>query len=247
MMRSGDSALTTGGFPPTQWSMVVAAGGDSTGAAGVALEQLCRLYWCPLYVFARHRGHAPAEAEDLTQGFFEDLIASGLIARADGERGRFRSFLLGAFKHFMRDERRRSAALKRGGGARMGPIEVCGGEGQLADELASGESPDAVYDRQWALSLLGEAFRQLETEHGESGRVDLFRQLRPFIEGDHDGATYAEAARVLGTTEGTIKVTVHRLRRRFRELLRFLVLQTLTDPLQVEEELRHLIAALRRV
>jgi len=241
-----ESRSGSGAFPATHWSLVLAVGGENSGAAGEALEQLCRAYWYPLYAFARRLGHPPADAQDLTQGFFAELIERRLVTRADADRGRFRTFLLGAFKRSMLSERRAAAAQKRGGGKEWLSLDGAEGEARFAREAATHETPEVAFERQWALSILDQALRHLEAEFRRTGREALYTHLHPYLQGDHDSGTYAEAARALGTTEATIKVTAHRMRQRYRELLRFTILQTVESPLLVDEELRHLLAALRR-
>ncbi len=243
---SGECRSDSGAFPATHWSTVLAAGGDSTGAAGEALERLCRAYWYPLYAFARRSGHPPTDARDLTQGFFAELIEHRLVARADSDRGRFRTFLLVAFKRFLVSEHRAASAQKRGGGRVWLSLEGDEGEARFAREAATHDTPEVAFDRQWALSILDQALGHLEAEFRRKGREAVFARLEPCLEGDHERGAYAEAARALGTTEATIKVTVHRMRQRYRELLRFTILQTVESPLVVDEELRHLLAALRR-
>ncbi|HOW65227.1 MAG TPA: hypothetical protein P5186_09470 [Candidatus Paceibacterota bacterium] len=235
----------TGSFPTTHWSVVLAAGHPSSPNAEAALAELCRLYWPPLYVFARRLGHAPEDAQDLTQGFFEHLLRVQLTAKADAAKGKFRSFLLGAFKRFIGSEEARTRAQKRGGGKMLISCDVPQAEMRFLSESMTHLSPEVLFDRYWALSMFEETLRLLETEFRQFGRAPLFDQLHPFLQGEANGLTYADAARNLGTTEGTIRVTVSRMRQRYRELLRSVLAMTLDSPHEVDDELEHLRAALR--
>jgi RNA polymerase sigma-70 factor (ECF subfamily) len=223
---------------------VLAAGQTGSPDADAALEELCRAYWYPLYAFARRLGHEPADAQDLAQGFFEHFLASKLVQRVAPDRGRFRSFLLVSFRHFIEGERARNRALKRGGGAFALPLEATEAEGRFARERADDYSPATLYDRAWAASQLEQAFALLESEFAGANRAPLFAALHPLLQGDR-AASYAELARELGMTEASVKVTVWRMRRRYRELLRAVIAHTVSSPLEVEEELGHLVAILR--
>lgn len=233
-------------FPQTHWSAVLAAGGSVVPAAEAALAELCRAYWYPLYAYARRNGHNVDDAQDLTQGFFAHLIRVRLVARADSSKGRFRSFLLVSFKRFIASEHARAEAQKRGGHVRMLSLDVNEAESRLRLDSDGQLSPDLLYDRSWALTLLDRVLRRMAGEFQARGRSAVFQQLCPYLQGINEAPPYAEAARKLGTTEGTISVTVYRMRRRYRELLRATVLETLEDPAQVDDELEHLRAALRQ-
>ena len=240
-----DSPSVSGSFPTTHWSAILAAGQSGGTAADTALAGLCRTYWYPLYAFARRKGRQPADAQDLTQGFFAHLIEVRLMRKADPQKGRFRSFLLGCFTIFLASETERTQAQKRGGGSLMVPIDFEQAERRLAAEPSSTASPEQLFDRHWAVAVLDAALARLETEMRDSGRTPLFEQLLPSLQGDEDLPSYAEIAQRLDTTEGTIKVTVYRLRRRYRELVHAVVSQTVNNPMDVETELAHLMAALR--
>lgn len=224
-------------FPQTHWSVVLAAGAkrDET-----ALAELCRAYWYPLYAYARRRGHPPADAEDLTQGFFAHLLSGELVARADAAKGRFRHYLLHSFHNFMVSEWKRATAQKRGGGHSVVPFDVAEAETRFAGESVDRQSPERIFERNWAVAVLDEAAARLQAELQDSGRERLFLHLHRFLEGDVRANAYAEVAQALQTTEGTVKVAVYRLRQRYRELLRAVVARTVETPLEVEEELRHL-------
>jgi len=211
------------------------------------LEELCTLYWKPVYGYVRSQGNDREEARDLTQGFFTYLLEKALPGRARSDRGRFRSFLLGCVNHFLSDSRARGQARKRGGDwARLeGSIEEVEGWLQLAGP--AGQQPDQLYDWACAISLMNQALERLGAEYGSPERQRMFAVLRPYLESDDGLPDYTETAAALGTTPGTVKVLVHRLRRRYRGVLRSLVAETLSDPLAVDDELRHLWEALEAV
>jgi RNA polymerase sigma factor (sigma-70 family) len=232
-------------FPSTHWSVVLAAGRNGAEGGTEALAAVCGAYWHPLYAFARRLGYAPADAQDLTQGFFARLLAKPFLDRADAAKGRFRSFLLGAFKNYLGKERERASTLKRGAGHRDLSLEVEAVEARYARELAVDQSPERVFERAWAVSMLDEAMRRFEVECAEHGRLELFRSLQPCLERDPEARAHAEIAQALGTTPGTIRVTVNRMRRRYLEHLRTVLRQTVGGAAEVEDELRHLQLVLR--
>jgi RNA polymerase sigma factor (sigma-70 family) len=242
--EESSAVRTAARFATTHWSVVLAAG-DASQAGRDALEQLCCAYWPPVYAYARRAGRSPEDARDLTQGFFARLIEMGSLSRADPERGRFRSFLLGAFKHFLAHERDRVQALKRGGGVqwvRLDPgTEGSGSSGALADS----RTPDRAYDERWAAALLERVLGRLRQEFAESGRGELFDTFKAFLVGQPIQGGYTSAASRLGMTEGAAKMTVTRLRDRYRRLLRAEVAQTLVNAYDVDDELRQLLAILR--
>lgn len=240
-----DKPSASGTFPTTHWSAILAAGHDVGTRADSALAELCRTYWYPIYAFARRKGHQPADAQDLTQAFFAHAIESQLVRKADPQKGRFRSFLLGCFGLFLASEHERAWALKRRGDWVVMPIDLTQAEGRFANEPSSTATPERLFDRHWAVATLDAALGRLEGELRTSGRNGIFAELLPALQGGPDAPTYAMIAQRFGTTEGTIRVTVYRLRRRYRELVRAAVSQTLNDPMDVDEELAHLRAALR--
>ena len=209
-----------------------------------ALEELCRAYWYPLYFFVRKRGYSSSDAQDLTQSFFARIIATGGFASADPERGRFRSYLLGAMKHFLANEWHRAQAQKRGGGVTFLELDALDPEARYVLEPAQSTDPDAGFDREWALESIARAMDRLRAESETSGKGDLFEALKRSLTGD-EPARSETAARV-GMTEGAVKVAVHRLRQRYRELLRAEIVETVSDPSDIEDEMRCLLAALRR-
>ena len=218
--------------------MVVTAGRSDTTRARAALEQLCRHYWQPLYAYVRRVGHPPEEAQDLTQEFFARLLEHNTIARADPARGRFRSFLLGSLKNFLAHEWEKARAQKRGGRVLVIPLEFDTAETRCSPELANTDTPDKIFDRQWALSL------RLRADYADCGKDDLFRGLKETLTGGRSEIPYRELGGRLGMSEGAVKTAAHRLRQRYRELLREEIANTLAGPEEAEEELRHLFAAL---
>jgi len=225
--------------------MVLHAKATREPTARAALETLCRDYWYPLYAFVRRQGNSHHQAEDLTQGFFIHLLSSDAIARAQPERGRFRTFLLAALRNFMTSEWRRAHAAKRGGGAEPLPLPLGGAEERFAAETPdSGLTPEEAFDRNWALSLIDRELAHLRAEYTGSGRGHLFEALAPHVWGDATVSQATEAAR-LGMNEHAFTVAVSRLRKRLRERLRAAVAATVADEATVSDELRHLLAALR--
>lgn len=231
-------------FVTTRWSVVVSAQGKDSPEAARALEHLCQAYWYPLYAHVRRLGHGPADAEDLTQAFFAKLLEKGWLAVADRDRGRFRSFLLGSLKHFLANEWDRARAEKRGGRVQIISLDAPVGEDRLRQEPATATTPEREFDRRWALALLDTVLGRLEREYAEQGKAALFQQLKGTLGGDRADRAHAQPARALAMSEGAVRVAAHRLRRRYRELLRLEIAQTVATANQVEDELRQLFAAL---
>lgn len=221
----------------------MAAGRDRAPEAGEALAQLCELYWPPLYSFARRRGYSVEEAQDLTQGFFARLLEKHDVQAADPLRGRFRSFLLSAFTHFLTNAYDHDQAAKRGGG-RVVSLEGEMAEAYYAAEPADTLTPEALYERQWARGVIDRAQAALRDELAAAGRARLFELVKDLLLGERADGGYANVAHSLSMTEGATKVTVHRLRRRLRELLRVEIRQTVSDDSEVEEEVRYLMTVL---
>ena len=238
---AGAAARGPSAFATTHWSLIVRAAETGTPAGRAALEELCRIYWYPLYWFARRRGLTPQDAEDLTQGFLADLLARGAVAQADAARGRFRTFLLASFENFHSYQRARASRLKRGGGCEFVSLQEA--ESRFQEEPVSADSPEKMFDRTWAISLIEQAIAAVRHEYAAIGKGPLFNALKAVLWGEHGAASYAEIARQLGSTEGAIKVAAHRLRRRFRETLRSEVAKTVMDSADLEDEMRHLLAA----
>jgi len=231
-------------FATTHWTVVLAAGRAPSPQAEVALASLCEAYWYPLYAFARRHGNGPEDAEDLTQEFFARLLERNYLAKADRERGKFRTFLLSSMKNFLVNEWKRSARLKRGGGETIISFDLAVAEGRFAAEPAVDAGPEPAYERQWAVALIEQVFTVLRREYGAVNKDRLLDELKGFVWGEESSASYADIGRKFNLTEGAVKVSVHRLRQRFRELLRAEVAQTVSRPEEIDDELRHLIAVL---
>lgn len=230
-------------FPTTRWTLILNAAHASQAEGRAALASLCENYWYPLYAYARRRGYPADEARDLTQEFFLRLLDGKYLDSADKEKGRFRAFLLTAFRFFLSDEYDRTRAQKRGGGAAMLPFEVTSGEDRYEREFRDDETPERIYERRWALSTLERAVSQLRSEFESQGRLEQFHRLKAFILADAD-APYAKLAQERGTSEGALKVSIHRFRKRYRELFRMQIAATVADPSEVDEELRFLAMVL---
>jgi RNA polymerase sigma-70 factor (ECF subfamily) len=241
-MSSRESQLPSnaGQFKTTRWSVVLAA---RLPDAAPALANICQNYWYPLYVFVRRQGYSPHDAQDLTQAFFSSLLEKNFLAEVERSKGRFRSFLLAALKHFLSNERERARAQKRGGGRPMISIDEQSAETRYRIEPADVLTPEKLFERRWALTLLEKVLADLRQEYARDGKNKLFEQLKDcLVDGKHS-IPYAELAARAGSSEGAIKVAVHRLRRRYRELLRAEIARTVASADEVEDELRHLFAA----
>jgi RNA polymerase sigma-70 factor (ECF subfamily) len=233
-----------GGFATTRWSLVRAAADPSAPESRAALAALCGVYWYPLYAFVRRQGHDADRALDLTQEFFARLLERDDLAAVDRSKGRFRSFLLAACTHFLCNEHDRAHARKRGGGRAPLPINAALAEGRYGREPSHNETPELLFERRWALALLDQVLARLRQEYVAVGKGRLFEQLKGHLTGAGEGLPHARAAAELGLSEGAVKVAVHRLRKRYGELLRDEIAQTLDDPAEVEDEIRALFAAL---
>jgi RNA polymerase sigma-70 factor (ECF subfamily) len=245
-LREDSSEFATGPaqFTTTNWSAVVAAGDAALPGAAEALEQLCRAYWYPLYAYVRRCGHSAEDARDLTQEFFHRLLASDWIARADQAKGRFRTFLLCGMKYFLANEWQKQGRLKRGGGKIFVALDGLDAEERYRVEPAELASADRLYERGWALTLLDTVFRRLEEEQTGEGALERFGALRNVLVGEPSEEGYVALAQRLGVAEGTVKSWVHRLRQRYKQLLREAVAQTVNGPEEVQDELRFLARAL---
>jgi RNA polymerase sigma factor (sigma-70 family) len=231
-------------FATTRWTLVLAAGRKSSPDADQALAELCRSYWYPLYAYVRRRGHGREDAEDLVQSFFERFLAKNYFEGLDARRGRFRAFLLAALKHFLANDWDRVRRQKRGGGVASLSLDWQDADERYRVDSPDPRSPDLAFDRTWALTLLERVMTRLEQESRGPDQEELFRVAKGFLMLGSEAIPYAEAARQLGREEGAVRVAVHRLRKRYRELLRAEIGQTLSDPAQADEELRSLQAAL---
>jgi RNA polymerase sigma factor (sigma-70 family) len=230
-------------FSTTHWSVVLIAGQENEGGEQ-ALQKICERYWYPLYAFTRRSGYDSHSAADATQGFFLYLLDSSLLSKADPKRGRFRTFLLESLKHYLISEHRSAQAIKRGGGQLILSLDEKLAESRFALEPKDHRTPERLFERSWALNLLDQTLSILRSDYRKTGRGELFQALEKAILKDADVDTYQRIARELNMNEGSIKVAVHRLRSRFREILRGLVASTVGD-LEVEDELRHLQKILR--
>jgi RNA polymerase sigma-70 factor (ECF subfamily) len=243
-MDTSEASRAPAAFVTTQWTRVLEARGDSPEARA-ALSDLCAAYYAPVFAFIRHNTPDEDAARDRTQEFFARLLSRQSLGAVNPERGRFRSYLLGAVKHFLADMRERERRLKRGGGQQHESIEPGTDTSpglQLPDANTPG--PDREFDRKWALTVLDRALATLAAEHRAAGKAEQFDALKPWLTGDTENLSQAEAARQLGLNESAVKVAIHRLRRRFRETIKAEIGQTLSDRSQVEEELGQLLAAL---
>jgi RNA polymerase sigma-70 factor (ECF subfamily) len=232
-----------GNFPSTRWSLVLSAGRGAAHSEE-SLASLCAAYWRPIYSFVRRRGYPAPEAEDLTQGFFARLLETNWLADADRNRGRFRSFLLGAVNHYLSNERDRERSLKRGGGRPPLPLDFVSAEARLSREPVDHQTPERLFERDWAYALLDLVMVKLRDESSAGGRRELFERLQPFLTGDSLRGFCTQTALDLGMTEGAVKVALHRLRQRYGELLREEILHTVARPAEVDREILHLLAAL---
>lgn len=233
-------------FATTRWSLVLAAGDVSSADARAAFSALCETYWSPVYDFIRCSGRSPDDARDLTQAFFARVLEKNDLKTARSERGRFRSFLLTAVRHFVSNQGDHDRAAKRGGGQVHVPIGPPAQDGpQAFADPPCGETPETVYERRWASATLAAAMARLGSEYERHGRRKVFDTLRAFLT-DDDGAYSAECAKTLGLTEGSIRVALHRMRQRFGKCLRETLAETVDDPADVDKELEFLLAVVSR-
>ena len=224
--------------------MVLSAGRKSSPQSDRALGDLCQSYWFPLYAYVRRKGHSKEDAEDLTQAFFARFLEKNYLEGLEVERGKFRAFLLAALKHFLANEWDKSQRQKRGGGAMHLSLDWQSAEERLRHEPPDSMSPDRIYDREWALALLEKVIVRLRDECAAEGKAALFDQAKGYLMVGEQAIPYGDAAKLLAMDEGAVRVAVHRLRKRYRELLRDEIAQTLSDPAQVQQELQSLQAAL---
>lgn len=235
----------TARFPATRWTLIVVAGSVDSPESRSALEILCAGYWYPLYAYLRRRGHAPERAQDLTQEFFLWLLQQPVLAVADPEKGRFRAFLLASLKFFIANEHRAAQTKKRGGGLTILPFEIGSGEDLYVCEPFHDETPERIFDRRWARALLDRAVTRLRDEFLAHGKAEHFEKLKGCLL-DRSDVPYAEMAVQLNTTEGALKAAISRLRKRYRDLLRAEIGETVSDPADIDGEFRYLAAALSK-
>ncbi len=230
-------------FATTHWSVVLSAADTAAPQGQAALEELCRVYWYPLYTYVRRQGHSSEDAQDLTQEFFARFLARKYFRLADRQRGRFRSFLLTSLKHFLINEWERASAEKRGPRATI-PIDTVLAESLYSREASNELPADRTYERNWAIATLKRVRDRLEQDYARQGKAERFSQLEKFLPGQRGELTYAEAAALLGVAEGTLKSDVNRLKKRYRELVRAEIASTVASPGEIDDELRYLIVVL---
>jgi RNA polymerase sigma factor (sigma-70 family) len=238
--ESSDAA----GFAATHWTVVLAAARSvESSRTAEAMTELCRTYWYPLYAFLRRRGHETHEAEDLTQDFFAHLLGRAFLANVDRAKGKFRSFLLASLKHFLSDQRDRASAQKRGGGQAMISLDGLDAEARYRLEPAQDITPEKMFEKQWALSVLEKVLSRLDTELAAEGKATLFEALKETLTGGRSGR-FAMIGAELGMTEGAVKTAAHRLRQRYRALIREEIGQTVGGAEEIEDEVRYLLSCL---
>jgi RNA polymerase sigma-70 factor (ECF subfamily) len=231
-------------FATTHWSVVLTAKEGDSAQAAEAMAQLCQTYWYPLYAFVRRKGNSPHDAQDLTQGFFARLLEKNYVAQADRARGRFRTYLLAALTHFLADEWDKARRLKRGGGREIISFDAASAEERYRLEPIDQLDAAKLYERRWVTTLFDQVLARLEQEFRDSGKGRLFDQLKGSLLAEDSGPSYVELGTQLGLTEDAVKQAVHRMRRRYRELFREEIAQTVAGPGEVEDELKHLFAVL---
>jgi RNA polymerase sigma factor (sigma-70 family) len=227
-------------FVTTDWGTILAAGQPGSPEADAALARLCQIYWRPLYGFIRGRGHSPEDSQDLVQGFFAHVLEKNCFGDYVAEKGRFRSFLMLMLKRFMTNEWRRENRQKRGGGRELLSIDAMDTEAQYLNEPVDKSSPEKDFQRRWAMTLLKRVLERLEAECCAAGKAESFRELKNLLSGEPGGVSCAEVGRKLGMGEGAVKVAVHRLRQRYRDLLRAEVAATVSSRDEVDDEIRSL-------
>lgn len=230
-------------FATTHWTVVLAAGRKHTAQSDAALEELCKTYWFPLYAYVRRRGHSKEDAEDLTQAFFARMLEKNYLEGLSAERGRFRAFLLAALKHFLANEWDKTQRKKRGGHLQHLSLDWQNADTQFQVATATDLNPDKTFDREWAVALLARVLERLRAECKAEGKEGQFLRLKSTLTGGKGSICYGEVARTLNLNEGAVRVAVHRLRKRYRQLLTEEIAQTVADPAQADEEMRALFAA----
>lgn len=231
-------------FDTTRWSLVLAAGSEESAAARAALSELCDAYWYPLYAYVRHRGAPADDARDLTQAFLTSLIDRQDLKHVSQKRGRFRSFLLASLQHFLANDAARQRTAKRGGGVRVLSLDTDEAEGRYRLEPAETATPETLYERRWALMIIERVLARLRDEWNAEERGREFEALKACLLGEGPKGGYAKVASALGTSEGALKVAVHRLRRRFQAELKRDIGETVADPAEIDDEIRYLIRVL---
>ena len=233
-------------FTTTHWSVVLAAKQGDSAKSTAALENLCSTYWYPLYAYVRRRGQDAEGAKELTQEFFARLLAKGLLAGVDPTKGRFRSWLLGVMNHFLAHEWARVRAQRRGGGQPAFSLDEADAQERYELEPVDESSPERMFDRRWAFTVLDQAEMRLRKEHETAGKGELYSSLKEFVSADGGSVSYEEAARRLGLTPSGVKSAIHRLRRRYQEFIREEIAHTVTSASEVDDEIRYLLSVIRR-
>ena len=231
-------------FATTHWSVVLSAARNDTSRASIALEKLCRTYWYPLYAYVRRRGFSSHDAQDMTQAFFACLLERQSLANVDPEKGRFRSFMLGALNYFIASEWAKAQTQKRGAGKQIISLDLAAAEERYDLEPADNNTPDKIFDRAWANALLATVVANLELEYRREGKEHVFEVLKQTLAGSRESQPYAELATKLNLNEGAVKTAVHRLRKRYRQVLEAEIANTVGSTDEVKEELTHLLGAI---
>jgi RNA polymerase sigma factor (sigma-70 family) len=244
MPETGEQGTKDYRFTPTHWSMVLAAGQNSAPEAAQAIEKLCSTYWYPIYAFIRREGCSPHDSQDLTQGFFAWLLQSDQLRTADPQLGKFRAFILARVKNYLSDQRKKAHALKRGGGQPVISLDAVAAEERYSFEPATGVTPEVLFERHWALTVMDRTVARLRQEYIEADRAELFEELRHFQAGEETSRSYAEVAQRLSLSEGAVKSAIFRMRRQHRNLLREEIAHTVATLADVDAEIRHLITVL---
>ena len=237
------SSRPPGLFATTHWSVLLAAQHGDAPDARTALESFCRTYWYPLYAYVRRQGYSPDDAQDLTQAFFARLLEKNYLGQVGQQKGKFRSFLLAALRHFLSDQRDRARAAKRGGGAELLSLDAHEAEERYRLEPVDRMDAERIFERRWAMTLLERALTRLRDESAAAGKTELFEALRSLVAGESD-VTCGEAASELGLSESAVRSALHRLRERYRALVREEIAHTVADPAEIEAEIRYLITVL---
>jgi RNA polymerase sigma-70 factor (ECF subfamily) len=249
VIRTGQdlTEIMKAAFATTNWSVVLAAGRGESTKARQALAALCEAYWYPVYAFVRRQGYGAEESRDLTQGYFLQLLEKEFLADVRPELGRFRAFLIVSVKHFLSNERDRERALKRGGGRPPVCLDATEAEDRYRFEPVESLTPERLFERRWAATVLGHALDSLRVDSERNGESSRFDRLKAYLTGDEPASSYREAAADLAVSEAVVKTAVHRLRRRYGELLRAEIARTVADPREVEEEIRYLLSTMADV
>lgn len=244
-MSAADANHHPVGFQTTRWSLVAAARQRDAPGASEALSVLCAAYWYPLYAFVRRQGHTPDEAQDLTQEFFARLLDTDFLVGLDPTKGRFRAYMLAACRHFLANEYDKARAQKRGGGREHLTLDFPAAEQRYLLEPTHELTAEKLFDRRWALTLLDQVLGRLRNEFARTNKLTVFDRLKSFLTGEGEPTRYSQVGADLGLSEGAVKVAVHRLRKRYRELLLEEIGRTVADTSEIDEEIRQLFAALR--